>query len=175
MPLDPWPPLPPERRLLDEPLEPVPELDEPEAEPREAMFERDEPLEPIRDPDDPELDPLLRSDRSPSSLRLDMPSAQPVTWSLRLLIWSLIWLRRDHRNTPAPTAAAAAAAVAIGRSLAVSIQPLLYWLLPLGLLLRPPRLLLFLAISFLHWFVSLSICLNERERAPFRPFAGAAR
>jgi hypothetical protein len=71
-----------------------------------------------------------------------MFSAHSPIWSLRLLIWSLIWLRRDHRNTPAPTAAAAAAAAANGRSRAISIMPeLLDRLLPLLLPPRLPRLL----------------------------------
>ena len=51
-------------------------------------------------------------------------SAQSLTWPLRRLIWSLIWLRFDHRNTLAPTTAAAVVAAAIGRSRAVSIHPL---------------------------------------------------
>jgi hypothetical protein len=85
---------------------------------------RDE-REPEDEPDD--VDPPLPA-ISISRLELSdsMLSRQPLTWSLRLLSWSLIWLRRDQRKTPAPTAAAAAAAVATGRSRAVSIQPLLY-------------------------------------------------
>jgi hypothetical protein len=71
---------------------------------------------------------------------------QSLIWSLRLLNWLLIWLRLDHRNTPAPTEAAATAAAAIGLSLTVSIQSLLYWLRPDGLLLR--LRLLFLGMGF---------------------------
>jgi hypothetical protein len=102
----------------------------------------------------PERDPVARDDSialdslGPSviaSSRLELPeperisSAQSVTCSLSRLIWSPIWLRFDHRNTPAPTAAAAAAALATGRSRTVPIQSLLYWLRPLGLLFLLPR------------------------------------
>jgi hypothetical protein len=102
----------------------------------------------------PERDPIPREDSTAldslgpaviASSRLELPeperisSAQPVTWSLSRLIWSPIWFRFDHRNTPAPTAAAAAAAVAIGRSRTLSIQSLLYWLRPAGLLFLLPR------------------------------------
>jgi hypothetical protein len=47
-------------------------------------------------------------------------SAQSLTCSLRRLIWLLISLRFDQRNTPAATAPAAAAAVFTGLSFAVS-------------------------------------------------------
>src|SRR5690349_321319 len=74
-----------------------------------------------------------------------MPSVHSPIWSLRLLSWLLSWLlicvRFDNRKRPAAAAPAAAAAAAIGRSRASSITPQsLYWLRPLGLLLRPPRL-----------------------------------
>jgi hypothetical protein len=106
-------------------------------------------------PDLPELDRPLRDEVEPVPVELassmpamaislfdpDKPrsSDQSVIWSLRRLICSLIWLRFDQRKTPAPTAAAAAAALAIGRSRTLSIQSLLYWLRPLGLLFRLPR------------------------------------
>jgi hypothetical protein len=106
-------------------------------------------------PDLPELERPLRDEVEPAPVELvssmpamaislfdpDKPrsSDQSVIWSLSRLICSLIWLRFDHRNTPAPTAAAAAAALAIGRSRTLSIQSLLYWLRPLGLLFRLPR------------------------------------
>src|SRR5207244_11397284 len=65
-------------------------------------------------------------------------SVHSPTWSLRLLSWLLIWARFDHRNSPAAAAPAAAAAAANGRSRAMSITPQsLYWLRPVGLLLRP--------------------------------------
>jgi hypothetical protein len=82
-----------------------------------------------------ERDPVARDDSMAldsfgpaviASSRLLLPermsSAQSVTCSLRRLIWLLIWLRFDHRNTPAATAPAAAAAVFTGLSLAVSVQ-----------------------------------------------------
>src|SRR4051794_39004411 len=75
---------------------------------------------------------------------------QSPIWSLRLLSWLLICERLDHRNRPAAAAPAAAAAAASGRSRAISITPQsLYWLRPVGLLLRPPRLLV-LGIDSLH-------------------------
>jgi len=70
--------------------------------------------------------PVIASWRFELSEPERISSAQSVTCSLRRLIWSPIWLRFDHRNTPAPTAAAAAAALAIGRSRTVPIQSLLY-------------------------------------------------
>jgi hypothetical protein len=76
-----------------------------------------------------------------------MLSVQSRIWLLRLLIWSLSALRLDQRNTPAPTEAAATAAAAIGLSLTVSIQSLLYWLRPDGLLLRLRLLFLGMEIS----------------------------
>jgi hypothetical protein len=78
-----------------------------------------------------------------------MLSVQSLTWSLRLLIWSLICARLDHRNSPAAAAPAATAAAATGRSRAKSITPpdqslprlRLLLELELPLLLRLPRLL----------------------------------
>jgi len=95
-----------------------------------------------------ELDPPVAPKVSNSSCSPErMLSVQSLIWSLRLLSWLLIWFRLDHRNTPAPTEAAATAAAAIGLSLTVSIQSPLYWLRPLGLLLRPR--LLFLGMRLL--------------------------
>src|SRR5829696_8833404 len=53
-----------------------------------------------------ELLPLVSavSNSSLSLLPDRMFSDQSLIWSLRLLICSLMVLRRDHRNTPAPTA-----------------------------------------------------------------------
>jgi hypothetical protein len=91
-------------------------------------------------------DPIAPAWLDPPAIAISLPEsservspAQSLIWSDRRLIWSLISLRLDHRNTPAPTAAAAAAAVVIGRSRTVPIQSLLCWLRPLGLLFRPPR------------------------------------
>jgi hypothetical protein len=94
-----------------------------------------------------------------SSLPERMLSVQSLIWLLRLLICSLSALRFDQRNTPAPTDAAATAAAAIGRSLTVLIQSLLYWLRPDGLLLR--LRLLFLAIMVLLVFVGFSTRWTE--------------
>ena len=46
-----------------------------------------------------------RPSRSPSESRAAYCSVHSPIWSVRLLIWSLIWLRRDHRNTPAASGA----------------------------------------------------------------------
>jgi hypothetical protein len=119
----------PDDERLPELLDPLPEL--PDMEPRDI-----EPEEEVR-PAVSSISPL------PEPMFCD----HSLTWSLKRLIWSLIWLRRDHRKTPAPTAAAAAAAAAIGRSRAISITPPLLRLLLLLLPLRPDRLpWLFLAI-----------------------------
>ena len=75
-------------------------------------------------PLDVELLPAPAVSSSFSSLERMFP-VQSLIWSLRLLNWLLIWLRLDHRNTPAPTEAAATAAAAIGLSFTVSIQSLL--------------------------------------------------
>jgi len=96
---------------------------------------RDDVL-PIAAPEEP---PASTVSNSSSSLPDGMFSVHSLIWSLRLLSYSLIWLRRDQRKTPAPTAAAAVAAAAIGRSRALSIQLLLYWFRPSGLLFRRPR------------------------------------
>src|SRR4051794_2461367 len=61
---------------------------------------------------------------------LDMLSVHSPSWSLRLLSWSVIWARRDHRNSPAAAAPAATAAVASGRSRAISATPQSLLLLP---------------------------------------------
>lgn len=130
----------PALRLLPVPVPPrVPLVDprEPLVEPRDAVepddaVERDEPVAP-------NSSPLSLNSNSRFGLLERMSSAQSVIWSLRRPIWSLIWLRLDHRKTPAATAPAAAAAVVKGLSLAVSIQPLLYWLRPSALLLLRPR------------------------------------
>jgi len=100
-------------------------------------------LLPVAAPDGELSDPAISN--SLSSLLERMLSVQSLIWLLRLLICSLNALRFDQRNTPAPTEAAATAAAAIGLSLTVFIQSLLYWLRPDGLLLRPR--LLFLAMS----------------------------
>jgi hypothetical protein len=119
--------------------------DRPLAERELLVPERPEVERPLRDEpgfDDPvELVSSIPPAVAISSPDPDQPrsSDQSLIWSLSRLICSLIWLRFDHRKTPAPTAAAAAAALAIGRSRTVPIQSLLYWLRPLGLLFRPPR------------------------------------
>ncbi|MGN6059155.1 MAG: hypothetical protein ACTHOI_11310 [Sphingomicrobium sp.] len=71
-----------------------------------------------------------------------MFSVHSPIWSLRLLIWSLICERFDHRKRPAAAAPAATAAAATGRSRAKSITPPDQSLLARLLLLRlfPPRL-----------------------------------
>src|SRR5205085_3825896 len=92
----------------------------------------------LEDDDRPDVSP--ENDPLPS---LPQPSRHSPIWSLSWPSWSLIWARFDHRNKPAAAAPAAAAAAATGRSRTISIIPQsLYWLRPLGLLLRPPRLLL---------------------------------
>jgi hypothetical protein len=111
----PWPELRdwlPAERVLDARL-----LDEPE-------LERPERLPVARD-DSIALDsfgPSVIASSRDDPLLERMSSAQSLTWSDKRLIWSLIWLRFDHRNTPAATAPAAAAAVFIGLSRAVSPQ-----------------------------------------------------
>src|SRR5947209_11975039 len=75
-----------------------------------------------------------------SSSLWNWPSLHSPIWSLRLLSWSLICCRRDHRKRPAAAAPAAAAAAAIGRSRTSSVTP--QSLLRLLRLLRP-RLLFF--------------------------------
>src|SRR5690349_5821608 len=89
-----------------------------------------------------------------------IPSRHSLIWSLRFDNWSLICARLDHRNRPAAAAPAAAAAAATGRSRAMSITPQLYWLRPVGLLLRPPRLLL-LGMFHSSGKVTLSSRLND--------------
>jgi hypothetical protein len=78
-----------------------------------------------------------------------MFSVHSPIWSLSSLIWLLIWVRLDHRNSPAAAAPAAAAAAATGRSRTMSITPQsppLRLLLPRLLLLRLPLRLLFLGM-----------------------------
>jgi hypothetical protein len=92
-------------------------------------------LDVVRPPVSSSVDRLVSPER--------MFSVHSPIWSLRFESWLLIWLRFDHRNRPAAAAPTAAAAAATGRSRAISITPQsLYWLRPLGLLFRPPRLLL---------------------------------
>src|SRR5204863_7691669 len=85
----------------------------------------------LRPPRAPELAmklPLPAVSSAVASKPEPLPSRHSLIWSERPEICSLIWLRRDHRKTPAATAPPTAAAAAKGRSRAVSIQPLLYWL-----------------------------------------------
>jgi hypothetical protein len=133
---------------------------------RPRVVDEERVPEAERDPAPDRVLPLVVSpavssimpDESPPPVMLSVHS--PI-WSLRLLSWLLIWLRRDHRNRPAAAAPAAAAAAATGRSRTMSIIPQsLLWLRLLELLLRPPRLLLF-GIEFLLKDVSLSNRSND--------------